>query len=136
MLARKIEDARQLLVVRLHGGGQLLPQGLVKGGVMRQRRAFAGIGLYGGQQGHGGVGRLLGAQKQLQRARQIVAVALVVGLLHAGSHAVIKIDDALPAVLVVLVRLNGDAAQRRIAVNIVGLAQHPVPRGEAAVEQA
>ena len=73
--------------------------------------------------------------QQLHRAGQVVAEALEIGLFDARRHAVVEVDHALPAVLVVLVGLDGDAGQRRIAVDVVGLAKHAVPRGEAAVEQ-
>ena len=79
--------------------------------------------------------RILHAAQQFQRPIQIVPETLAVGLLDAGGHAVIEIHDALAAVLVVLVGLNGDAGQRGIAVDIVGLPQHAVTGGEAAVEQ-
>ena len=79
--------------------------------------------------------RILHAAQQLQRPIQIVPETLAVGLLDAGGHAVIEIHDALAAVLIVLVGLNGDAGQRGIAVDIVGLPQHAVTGGEAAVEQ-
>ena len=41
----------------------------------------------------------------------------------------------LTAVLVVLVRLDGDAGKRGVAGDIVGLAQHAVTGGEAALEE-
>ena len=78
---------------------------------------------------------ILHAAQQFQRPIQIVPETLAVGLLDAGGHAVIEIHDALAAVLVVLVGLNGDAGQRGIAVDVVGLPQHAVTGGEAAVEQ-
>ena len=37
--------------------------------------------------------------------------------------------------LVILIGLNGDAGQRGIAVNVIGLAQHAVAGGETVVEQ-
>ena len=75
------------------------------------------------------------ALHQLQAADHVVAVALAEGLLDARRQAVVKVDDGLPAVLVVLVALHRDARQRRIAGDVVRLAQRAVPRAEAALEQ-
>ena len=57
------------------------------------------------------------------------------GLGDAGGEAVFKIRDALPAVLVILIGLNGDAGKGAVAADVVGLAQEAVPRAEAALEQ-
>ena len=56
----------------------------------------------------------------------------MIGLGDARGQAVIEVRDALPAVLVVLVGLDGDAGQGRVAADIVGLAQEAVARAEAA----
>ena len=57
------------------------------------------------------------------------------GLGDAGSEAVFEIRDALPAVLVVLIGLNGNAGKGAVAADIVGFAQEAVARAEAALEQ-
>ena len=57
------------------------------------------------------------------------------GLGDAGGEAVFEIRDALPAVLVVLIGLNGDAGKGAVAADIVGFAQEAVARAEAALEQ-
>ncbi len=54
---------------------------------------------------------------------------------HAGGHAVIEVGDALPAVHLVLVGLDGNAGQRRVGADVLRLAQGAVPRAEPAVEQ-
>ena len=57
------------------------------------------------------------------------------GLGDSGGEAVFEIRDALPAVLVVLIGLNGDAGKGAVAADIVGFAQEAVARAEAALEQ-
>ena len=56
-------------------------------------------------------------------------------LAHAHGQAVIEVAHRLTAVLVVLVRLDGDAGKRGVAGDVVGLAQHAVAGGEAALEE-
>ena len=89
-------------------------------------------------------GEGIGAQGALHFAAEILGgVAHVEGKVdvldeaagHAGSEAVFKVGNALPAVLIVLVGLNGDAGQGACALNAVGLAQKAVTGVEAAVEQ-
>ena len=58
-----------------------------------------------------------------------------VRLAHAHGQAVIEVAHRLTAVLVVLVRLDGDAGKRGVAGDVVGLAQHAVAGGEAALEE-
>ena len=62
-------------------------------------------------------------------------VLLAVRLPDAERHRVVEIRHALAAVHLVLVRLNRDAGQRRIAADVLRLAQVAVAGGEAAVEQ-
>ena len=85
-----------------------------------------------------GLGRILRVFKpaeQRQRLGDIACVLLAVRFCDALCHAVVKIGDALPAVLVVLVGLNGNAGERRIALNVVRLAQKAVACTETAVKQ-
>ena len=70
-----------------------------------------------------------------QNLRQILRVQLAEGLLYAVRHAVVEVDDGLPAVLVILIGLNGNTCQGGIGGDIVGLPQEAVPGGEAALEQ-
>ena len=65
----------------------------------------------------------------------MLLVQAAVRLAHAFGQAVVEVADGLPAVLVVLVGLDGDAGERRVAGDVVGLAQHAVARGEAALEE-
>ena len=58
-----------------------------------------------------------------------------VRLAHAHGQAVIEVAHRLTAMLIVLVRLNGDAGKRGVAGDVVGLAQHAVTGGEAALEE-
>ena len=72
---------------------------------------------------------------QLQSLRKVGRIQLFVSLDDARSETVIEVGDALPAVLVVLVGLDRDARQSRIALDVVGLAQEAVTGREAALEQ-
>ena len=80
-------------------------------------------------------GLVLGAQHVLNGLVQLAGVQLGEGFGNALGHAVVKVGNALAAVLIVLVGLNGDGRQRRIAGNAVGLPQEAVAGGEAIVEQ-
>ena len=66
---------------------------------------------------------------------QRLEVFLFEGLGDAGSHAVVEVRHALAAVHLVLVRLDGDARQRGVTGDAVGLAQVAVAGGEAALEE-
>ena len=57
------------------------------------------------------------------------------GLGYALGQAVVEVGNALTAMLVVLVGLNGDTGQRTVAGDIVGLTQETVACGEAALEE-
>ena len=78
---------------------------------------------------------VLGVQIVLHALHQLVGVGFAEGLGDAQRHAVIKVRDALAAVLVVLVGLDGDGRQRRVALDALRLAQETVAGGEAPVEQ-
>ena len=47
---------------------------------------------------------------QHQRLGEILPVEALEGLLHAVCHTVVEVHDALTAVLVILIRLNGNAS--------------------------
>ena len=66
---------------------------------------------------------------------QVPGVVPAEGLFYAVGHAVIKVDDGLSTVLVVLVGLDGDAGQGGVGGDIVGLPQIAVACGEPALEQ-
>ena len=66
---------------------------------------------------------------------QVDAVALGERLDDPGGEPAVELRDRLAAVLVVLVGLDGDARQRRVGADVVGLAQEAVAGGEAAVEE-
>ena len=80
--------------------------------------------------------RVVHAAKQFQRAHHVVRVALHKGLAHAFGHGIIEVHDALPAVLIVLVGLDGDAGERGIAVDVPRFAQIALSCGETVFEQA
>ena len=80
--------------------------------------------------------RVVHAAKQFQRAHHVVRVALHKGLAHAFGHGIIEVHDALPAVLIVLVGLDGDAGERGIAVDVPRFAQISFAGGKAVFEQA
>ena len=73
--------------------------------------------------------------QHIERFHKIAAVELLIGLLDAGSHAVLKVRYALTAVLVVLVRLNSYAGERRVAGDVLRRAQEAVSGREAVLEQ-
>ena len=136
MLAHKIHHARELVRGGMgHRLGKLLPESLVIVRIGGKTGLFARFLLKGGDDGNRNVHGILHVAQKLKRARQIIAETLHIGLFDAWSHAVIKINDALTAVLIVLVGLNGNARQRGIAIDVVGFAQHAVPGGKAVVEQ-
>ena len=74
-------------------------------------------------------------RQQLAGRGQRLHILAAEGLCHADGKAIVKVDDALSAVLVVLVGLQRNAGQRRIALNVVGLAQKAVAGGKAARKQ-
>ena len=73
--------------------------------------------------------------EHLKGLGEIVAEQLAEGLAHARRHRVIEVRHALTAVLVVLVGLDGDAAQGGVGGDVVGLPQGAVAGGEAPLEQ-
>ena len=99
---------------------------------VRLRPALAG----GGVHDRLGVGlAVCRIGQQLQRAGQVLPVDAAVGFGHPLGHRVVKVRHALPAVLVVLVGLDGDAGQRRIAGDVVRLPQEAMAGGKAAFKQ-
>ena len=74
-------------------------------------------------------------REQVHGLGQVLLEQATIGLAHAHGRAVVEVAHALATMLVVLVRLDGDAGQRRVAGDVVGLAQHAVAGGEAALEQ-
>ena len=79
--------------------------------------------------------RVFDSQLQFHGADEVIAVALAESLFYALRHGVVKVDDGLAAVLVVLVGLYGDAGQRRIGIDVVRLAQIAVAGGKAVLKQ-
>ena len=106
------------------------PEGLV----LHQRGMNFPIGHFL-EQGHIALLRVFHAAQKLQRPHHVVPIPLGKGLLYAFSHGIIEIDDALTAVLIVLVGLNGNAGQGGIGRDILGLPQKAVAGGESVVEQ-
>ena len=109
-------------------GGEVVPAVLQGGGQ-------AGVLL---NARHDALQLLLGILPVLQQHEgpgQVLAVHPAEGLAHAVGHAVVEVDHALAAVLVVLVGLDGDAAQGGVGGDVVGLPQGAVAGGEAAGEQ-
>ena len=78
---------------------------------------------------------ILGVQVVLNTFHQFVGVCLFKGLFYTQRHSVIKVRDALSAVLVVLVGLDGDGCQCRIALDALWLTQKAVSSRKAAVKQ-
>ena len=81
------------------------------------------------------LGVILNAEGKAYRLRKVGGVQPAEGLFNALRHGVVEYRHGLTAVLVVLVRLNGNARKRRVAGNIVRLAEVSVAGGKTAVEQ-
>ena len=81
------------------------------------------------------LGVILNAEGKAYRLRKVGGVQSAEGLFNALRHGVVEYRHGLTAVLVVLVRLNGNARKRRVAGNIVRLAEVSVAGGKSAVEQ-
>ena len=73
--------------------------------------------------------------QQHHRPSQILAINPLERLPHSHGHGIIKVHNGLPAMLVVLIGLNGDAGQGCIRGNVVGLPQCAVPCGEAPIKE-
>ena len=73
--------------------------------------------------------------KDLQCLGKIVTVIVPVGLAHARRHAVIEIRNALSAVLVILIGLNGNAGQCGIAADVIWLTQEAMSGGKTVFKQ-
>ena len=118
-------------------GGNGLCRRIVKGGGVRlQPNVAVARGLPARL--HSGLHQrrlVVGVQDVLQRLAQLDTVLLAERFSNAFGHGIIEVRHALAAVLVVLVGLNGNGRQRRIAGNALRLAQVAVPGGEASVEQ-
>ena len=72
---------------------------------------------------------------KLQGLGQVFPVFVRKRFTDAVGQREIEVRHALAAVLVVLVRLDGDAGERRVAGDVVGLAQESMAGGEAVLEQ-
>ena len=64
-----------------------------------------------------------------------IIILFAVGTCHTLRHGIIKVRHRLSAVHLVLVCLNGDAGQRRIALDRLWLPDISVPGGKTSVEQ-
>ena len=117
------------------GGNQTLDDGGAKIGVRLQGGEGAGGLLDAGEHGldHRAVVGDVG--EQVHALGHVLLEQTAIGLAHALGQAVVEVAHRLAAVLVVLVGLDGDAGQGRVAGDVVGLAQHAVARGEATLEQ-
>ena len=74
-------------------------------------------------------------QHQGEQLGQGLEVFLAEGLGHAGGHGVVEVGDGLAAVHLVLVGLDGDAAQGGVALDGIGRSEIAVAGGKAAFEQ-
>ena len=73
--------------------------------------------------------------QKVQHFPKISKIEFLICLSHSGSHAVIEIRHRLAAVLVVLIGLDRDACESRIAFYVVRLSQMSVTCGKAAFQQ-
>ena len=72
----------------------------------------------------------------MESAWQVFDQQPAVGFFHALGQRIVKIRNALAAVLVVLVGLDGDTGQRRIALYVLRLAQVTVAGVKSVGKQA
>ena len=114
--------------------GQQLGDPFAHGLILAEADLGLRIVLQGLQQVLGGLG--LQIQGQGEELGQGLEVFLAEGLGHARSHGIVKIGDGLAAVHLVLVGLDGDAAQGGVALDGIGGPQIAVTGGEAAPEEA
>ena len=123
------------LLRRAEGGNQRGPLGGEVVSAVLQGGRQPGVGFELRHKGLQLPLRVLPALQQHEGPGQVLAVHPREGLAHAVGHAVVEVDHALAAVLVVLVGLDGDAAQGGVGGDVVGLPQGAVASGEAPLEQ-
>ena len=110
-----------------HGGAEL------RGHLEAGNRA--GLAFHTGKQALG-KGAVVGdVGQQVDGLGHVLLEQAAVRLAHTHGQAVIEVAHRLTAMLIVLVRLDGDAGKRGVAGDVVGLAQHAVTGGEAALEE-
>ncbi len=73
--------------------------------------------------------------QELQCLGKILKVEPGIGFGDTGSHAVIKVRDALSAVLVILIGLNGNAGKGCIALDVLRFPEMSVAGGKPMAEQ-
>ena len=73
--------------------------------------------------------------QEFQCSCNVLQVPFPISFLHAASHCIIKVRDALSAVLVVLVGLNRNTSQSGIAGNIVWFSQEAMSSRKAMLKQ-
>ena len=119
--SKALELARELFTVFL--GEELVLGSLVVGAVVLELGPFASCFLSLVADSLGDFLCVLLLAEQLNRSLEVLAVTLAVCLCYTGSHRIIKVRNALTAVLVVLVGLNSDTSERRVGLNIIGLSE-------------
>ena len=135
-VARNLHQTRSFVCRNVVALGQPLGDRCVKlFGAFLQLRGKAGLFLCLGQHLGNSFLLVLGIQIVLYALHELVGVGFAEGLCDAQRHAVIKVWNALAAVLVVLVGLDGDGCQRRIALDALWLAQEAVTGGKASVKE-
>lgn len=114
------------------GGNGFCRRVIKCGGVRLQAHVTVARGLFARLDGGLHQRRLvIGVQQVFQRLAQLGAVLLAERLANALGHRVVEVRHALAAVLVILIGLNGNGRQRRIAGNALRLAQIAVPGAHA-----
>ena len=73
--------------------------------------------------------------EHLEGLGEIVAEQLAEGLAHTRRHRIIEVRHALTAMLVILIRLDSNACQRRVRTDVVRLTQEAVAGGKTVAEQ-
>ena len=103
--------------------------------VISQDGVQAGFLLDGVHHPFDGLLGVFHAAQQFTGFCQVFTVQLTEGLYHPVGHPIVEVRDALAAMLVVLVGLDGNAPQGGIALDVIGLPQETVAGGKTAAEQ-
>ena len=115
---------------------ELLLDGTFEGCVHDQACALARFTLYATDDGLRSFLGVLNVGEQAERFEEVFLIETLEGLLHAECQTIVEVADGLATMLIVLVGLDGDTSECRIAGDVVRLAQHAMTGGETALEQA
>ena len=128
-------EGQNLVSLFANGGLQTLQHGGVKAVGVVVHGFHAGLLFHIGQQGASQLFAGVDTGVHIQRLGKIVPIGLTEGLCHAGSQRIVKVGNALTAVLIVLIGLQSDTGQSGVGTDVLGLPQEAVTGGETVLEQ-